>query len=154
MCLGHIGQGVGRGMEWTRRDAHAGVGKGFLVLYSSISSNKCRITYAVHLVRLLADSGIDYGIQRAIIVTRFAVLDLHRALSGARQQSDDVDSCAFHLLAFRRSHARGLTRKRVLWPIHSELLRMCTRLIRRPIPCATLFDVGELKKLEKVRVNA
>jgi hypothetical protein len=48
----------------------------------------------------------------------------------------------------------GADQKRVLWPIHSELLRMCTRLIRRPIPCATLFDVGELKKLEKVRVNA
>ena len=51
-------------------------------------------SYTVHLVRLLAelskshvlaDSGIDYGVQRAIIVTRFAVLDLHRALSGARQ---------------------------------------------------------------------
>jgi hypothetical protein len=51
-------------------------------------------SYTVHLVRLLAelskshvlaDSGIDYGVQRAIIVTLFAILDFHRALSGARQ---------------------------------------------------------------------
>jgi hypothetical protein len=48
--------------------------------------------YTIHLVRLLADSGIDYGVQRAIVVTRFAVLDFHRARSGARQQSDEVDS--------------------------------------------------------------
>jgi hypothetical protein len=27
-----------------------------------------------------------------IVVTRFAVLDFHRALSGARQQSDEVDN--------------------------------------------------------------
>jgi hypothetical protein len=39
-----------------------------------------------------ADSGIDYGVQRAIIVTRFAVLDFHRALSDARRQSDEVGS--------------------------------------------------------------
>jgi hypothetical protein len=41
----------------------------------------------VHLVRLLAelskshvlaDFGIDYGVQRAITVTRFAILDFHR----------------------------------------------------------------------------
>jgi hypothetical protein len=41
---------------------------------------------------MLADSGIDYGVQRAIVVTRFAVLDFHRALSGAHQQSDEVDN--------------------------------------------------------------
>jgi hypothetical protein len=31
------------------------------------------------------------GVQRAIVVTQFAVLDFHQALSGARQQSDEVD---------------------------------------------------------------
>jgi hypothetical protein len=41
---------------------------------------------------VLADSGIDYGVQRAIVVTQFAALDFHRALNGARQQSEEVDS--------------------------------------------------------------
>jgi hypothetical protein len=38
---------------------------------------------------VLADSGIDDG---AVVITRLAVLDFHRALGGARQQSDEVDS--------------------------------------------------------------
>ena len=63
--------------------------------------NGSDISYTVHLVRLLAelskshvlaDSGIDYGVQRAIIVTRFAILDFHWALSSARRQSNEVDS--------------------------------------------------------------
>lgn len=46
-----------------------------------------------------ADSGIDYGVQRAIDVTRFAVSDPRRALSGAHQKSDEVDSvCEFATL--------------------------------------------------------
>jgi hypothetical protein len=44
---------------------------------------------------VLADSDIDYGVQRVIVVTRFAVLDFHRALSDARQQSDKVDSVSW-----------------------------------------------------------
>jgi len=44
---------------------------------------------------VLADSGIDYGVQRAIVVTQFAVLDFHWALGGARQQSDKVDSVQY-----------------------------------------------------------
>jgi hypothetical protein len=37
---------------------------------------------------VLADSDIDYGVQRAIVVTRFAVLDFHRVLSGGVGWSD------------------------------------------------------------------
>ena len=60
----------------------------------------CRIC-TVHSVRLLAglskshvlaDSGVDYGAERAIVVTRFAVLGFRRALNCARQQSDEVDT--------------------------------------------------------------
>jgi hypothetical protein len=41
---------------------------------------------------VLADPSIDYGVRRAIVVMRFAMSDFHRALSGARRQSDEVDS--------------------------------------------------------------
>jgi len=59
-------------------------------------------SYTFHLIRLLAElskkpraSRIQVLImefQRAIVVTRFAVLDFHWALSDARRQSDKVDS--------------------------------------------------------------
>jgi hypothetical protein len=53
-----------------------------------------------------ADSGIDYGVQRAIDVTRFAVLDFHRALNGTHQQLDGVDSaCEFATLRADRTGA-------------------------------------------------
>jgi hypothetical protein len=59
-------------------------------------------SYTIHLIRLLAElskkpraSRIQVLImefQRAIVVTRFAVLDFHWALSDARRQSDKVDN--------------------------------------------------------------
>jgi len=62
---------------------------------SQISTNKCRLLTPstsfdcqLNLSKghVLSDSGIDYGVQRAV-VTWLAVLDFHRILSGARQQS-------------------------------------------------------------------
>jgi hypothetical protein len=50
--------------------------------YTPSASSDCQLNFPKRHV--LADSGIDYVVQRAIVVTRFAVLDFHRALSGAR----------------------------------------------------------------------
>jgi len=71
----------------------------YVDLLTPSTSSDCQLNFPKRHV--LADSDIDHGVQRAIVVTRFAVLDFHRTLSGARQQSDEVDSvqCSTRLVA-------------------------------------------------------